>query len=196
MSDKHTSANSAPDTAHRREDMPYRDCAGCAVFNRDGKVLLGRRADMKNEPDAEAWQLPQGGIDDDEEPIDAALRELYEETSIRSVSILTAAPDWIEYDLPDDLLGKALKGKYRGQRQRWFALLFEGDESEINVAAPGGGKHHSEFSTWRWADLETIDASVAAFKRDAYRQIIAAFRHVPGEIANIDAIAGWGNAEQ
>jgi len=181
-----------------RDKMPYRDCAGIAVFNRDGKVFLGRRKSKTGEdaPEDHSWQLPQGGIDDNEDPMDAALRELFEETSIRSVSILTAAPDWISYDLPDNLLGKALKGKYRGQRQKWFAVLFEGDEAEIDVTEPGGGKHNAEFTVWRWEDLTRIDAFVVPFKRDAYRRIIAAFRDVPRRIADIDAIAGWGDDEQ
>ena len=128
------------------ETLPYRPCAGVVLFNREGKVLVGKRTHAGGDVPNHAWQLPQGGMDEGEEPIDAALRELYEETSVKSVSILTAAPDWIIYDLPDELMGKAFKGKYRGQKQRWFAFLFEGEESEINVLEPAGGEHEAE---WR-----------------------------------------------
>ena len=168
--------------AELRETLPYRDCAGAVVFNRQGQVFIGRRNDISpDEGDAGAWQFPQGGMDEGEEPIDAALRELYEETSIRSVEILTAAPDWIFYDLPDELLGAALKRKYRGQRQRWFALLFNGADSEVDVLSPGGG-HRAEFSAWRWEDLEKVPDLVVPFKRDAYRQVAAIFAEIPGQL--------------
>lgn len=163
-------------------DLPYRECAGVALFNRQGQVFIGQRAPAKNVTFMDAWQLPQGGIDKGEEPIDAAIRELYEETSVTSCSILTAAPDWITYDLPKDLIGKALKGKYRGQKQKWFAMLFEGDEAEINVTTPAEGAHPAEFTAWRWADLEDITSLIVPFKRDAYQQIIDAFKHVPQQI--------------
>lgn len=176
-----------PDTSKPdRDSLPYRPCAGTVVFNKDGQVLIGRRAVKGGDVPADAWQLPQGGIDKGEEPIDAALRELYEETSIRSVSILTAAPDWIYYDLPDDLLGKAFKGKYRGQKQMWFAFAFEGDESEIDVVHPGGGEHPAEFDAWRWEPLENVPDLIVPFKRDAYVQVVAAFAHVPKALAHPD----------
>lgn len=176
-----------------RESLPYRDCAGIALFNRQGKVMIGKRSGLETQEFA--WQLPQGGIDGDEEPLDAAIRELYEETSITSISVLTAAPDWIFYDLPDEVLGTGLRGKYRGQRQKWFAFLFEGEDSEINVTEPGGGKFPSEFSEWRWEALEKITELVVPFKRDAYAQIVAAFKHVPAAIPNLDAgLAPEGDA--
>lgn len=166
----------------QREQMPYRDCAGVVVFNRRGEVFVGQRQPGKAGPLDYSWQFPQGGIDAGEEPVDAALRELYEETSIASISILTAAPDWIFYDLPDELLGIALKGKYRGQRQKWFAVLFEGEDEEINVLAPGGGTHISEFCDWKWMKLEDVPGLVVPFKRDAYGQIAAAFQSLPERI--------------
>ncbi len=123
-----------------RETMPYRDCVGTAVFNDKGLVFIGRRK-PEEDPEASAehgspWQMPQGGIDKGEKPEATALRELFEETSIRSVEQIAEAPGWIYYDLPDDELGVALKGKYRGQRQRWFAFRFTGEESEIDVIEP------------------------------------------------------------
>lgn len=177
-----------------RETMPYRACAGIALFNRDGLVFIGRRRDYtENDDDHFAWQMPQGGIDDNEEPIDAALRELYEETNIATVSLLTAAPGWVLYDLPDDMLGSALKGKYRGQRQKWFAALFEGDETEIDVLSPGGGKHRAEFSAWRWEKLENLPAMVVPFKRSAYEDIVAAFRDIPEKLAGLSDKSGEGH---
>jgi len=170
MSENHTSPTMT------REAMPYRKCAGVAVFNAQGQIFVGRRKGMANDPEAAAGQLPQGGIDKGEEPEHAAFRELYEETSIRTVSLLAEAPAWIHYDLPDDLLGKALKGKYRGQQQRWFAGIFEGDEAEINVLAPGDGSEKAEFDAWRWEDLENLPELAVAFKRSAYAEIVAAFR--------------------
>ena len=126
-----------------REEMPYRDCVGIAVFNAEGLVFVGRRmpdgsAD-RTEVDA-PWQRPQGGIDKGETPIEAAWRELFEETSIRTADLIAEAPEWIYYDLPDEALGIALKGKYRGQRQRWFAFRFTGKDSDIDVTNPRARK--------------------------------------------------------
>jgi putative (di)nucleoside polyphosphate hydrolase len=170
----------------KREDMPYRDCVGVAVFNREGKVFIGRRKPDKWIEDktefAAPWQMPQGGIDKGEEPAVAALREMFEETSIRSVQPLGEAPDWVYYDLPDEALGIALKGKYRGQRQRWFAYLFTGEESEINVAEPGDGSMPAEFDVWRWEELGKLPDLVVAFKRDAYGKVVAAFAHLPAQV--------------
>lgn len=165
-----------------RESMPYRECVGVAVFNRRGQVFIGRRKKEKGATLDQAWQMPQGGIDKKEEPIDAALRELYEETSIQTVSILTAVDDWIYYDLPDEALGSALKGKYRGQKQKWFAVLFEGDEKEIDVLNPCGGEHPAEFDDWRWEDLSALPDLIVPFKRQAYEQIVAAFADVPSRL--------------
>lgn len=159
--------------------LPYRPCVGTVVFNRDGLVFLGERARnpelAENDP---PWQLPQGGIDEGEAPLDAAYRELYEETSIRSVSLLAEAEGWFDYDLPPDLVGIALKGRYRGQRQKWFAFRFEGDESEINVVAPGGGKHPVEFHSWRWERLAVLPELIVPFKRKVYQQVALAFAHL------------------
>ncbi|HWV20079.1 MAG TPA: RNA pyrophosphohydrolase [Devosia sp.] len=166
-----------------RQSLPYRDCVGIAVFNTRGNVFVGRRkkdVHWENEDELQApWQMPQGGIDEGEDPLRAALRELYEETSMTSVSLLAEAPEWIYYDLPDDALGIALKGKYRGQRQRWFAFAFTGDEAEIDVAAPGGGKFHAEFDAWRWERLSRTPSLIVPFKRDAYEKVVEAFIDIP-----------------
>ena len=170
----------------KRESLPYRDCVGIAVFNDRAQVFIGRRrADDLSEvtdPDALRWQMPQGGIDAGEAPVTAALRELFEETSIRSVELVAQAPDWIFYDLPGEALGIALKGKYRGQRQRWFACRFTGNESEINVDAPGDGSVPAEFDAWRWEALEELPNLIVPFKREAYQQVVTAFRHVPAKL--------------
>jgi putative (di)nucleoside polyphosphate hydrolase len=126
--------------------------------------------------------MPQGGIDKGESPLEAARRELFEETSVTSIELLAEAPGWIHYDLPDALLGSALKGKYRGQRQRWFAFRFTGADSEIDVKAPGGGAFHAEFDAWRWEDLSRTPDLIVDFKRDAYRQIVAAFVGMPARL--------------
>jgi putative (di)nucleoside polyphosphate hydrolase len=172
----------------KRQEMPYRDCVGAAVFNRDGRVFIGRRKpDPLTEDRSEIaapWQMPQGGIDKGEEAYPAALRELFEETSIRSVELLAEAPDWIYYDLPDEALGIALQGKYRGQRQRWFAFRFLGEEDEINVLEPGDGAMPAEFDAWRWERLETLPDLIVPFKRDAYRRIVAAFADMPSRVRN------------
>jgi putative (di)nucleoside polyphosphate hydrolase len=169
-----------------RETLPYRDCVGTAIFNADGLVFIGRRKPEDDPEDSSEfgapWQMPQGGIDKGEQPLDTAYRELFEETSIRSVELIAEAPEWIYYDLPDEALGIALKGKYRGQRQRWFAFRFTGDETEINVTEPGGGAHPAEFDRWRWETLEALPNLIVPFKRDAYLQIVAAFRDIPGQL--------------
>ena len=173
----------------KREDLPYRDCVGVAVFNRDGRVFIGRRKadpDLEDQTEVAApWQMPQGGIDKGEAPQPAALRELFEETSIRSVELLAEAPEWICYDLPDEALGIALKGKYRGQRQRWFAFRFLGEESEINVEAPGDGAMPAEFDAWRWEVLEKLPDIIVPFKRDAYLKVVAAFNGLPMEVRRL-----------
>jgi putative (di)nucleoside polyphosphate hydrolase len=159
-------------------DLPYRPCVGVMLINRQGLVWIGRRADKPNdEGSGQWWQMPQGGIDKGEDPYPAALRELYEETGMRSVSLLAEAPDWINYDLPPHLLGIALKGKYRGQTQKWFAFRFEGEESEIAINPPPGG-HSAEFDRWAWKPMFELPELIVPFKRKVYVQVIAAFRHL------------------
>lgn len=163
-----------------RERMPYRPCVGAMVLNAEGHVWAGRRiasTDSEMAGTAMLWQMPQGGIDKGEDALAAATRELYEETGIRSVSLLAEAPEWINYDLPDELLGKALKGKFRGQTQKWFAFRFEGDESEIAIDPPPGG-HEPEFDAWSWKPMAELPDLIVPFKRDVYVQVVAAFRHL------------------
>ena len=162
--------------------LPYRPCVGVMVLNRDGLVWAGRRIaeqDSEMAGAAKLWQMPQGGIDKGEEPLPAALRELYEETGMRSVSLLAEAPDWINYDLPPAVLGIALKGRYRGQIQRWFAFRVEGDESEIRINPPPGG-HDPEFDAWDWKPMRDLPDLIVPFKRKVYEEVVAAFAHLAG----------------
>ncbi|WP_159587560.1 RNA pyrophosphohydrolase [Chelativorans xinjiangense] len=164
----------------KAEDLPYRPCVGIMVLNAAGAVWAGRRlVEPRDELDGATmlWQMPQGGIDADEDPLKAARRELYEETGIRSVSLLAEAPSWITYDLPEHLVGVALKGRFRGQKQKWFAFRFEGEESEIAINPPPGG-HAAEFDAWAWKPMEELPRLIVPFKRQVYEDVVAAFRHL------------------
>ncbi len=157
------------------ESLPYRPCAGMMVLNHAGHVFIGQRADGPEHTDAaHAWQMPQGGIDESEDPYKAALRELYEETNIRSVEKLGEIAEWLVYDIPREILGQAWGGKYRGQKQKWYALRFTGEEREIDVASPPGG-HKPEFIAWRWAPMSELCSLVVPFKRHTYERVIAEF---------------------
>lgn len=149
--------------------LPYRPGVGLVVFNRQGLVFAGQRNDESHG----YWQFPQGGIDEGETPEEAALRELGEETGIRAATILAETPGWLDYDLPAALVGKVWKGRYRGQRQKWFALLFEGQDREIDITLD-----HPEFCAWRWMALDAMLGEVVPFKRALYAEIVAAFTPV------------------
>ncbi|HEU4660427.1 MAG TPA: RNA pyrophosphohydrolase [Pseudolabrys sp.] len=157
------------------EALPYRPCVGMLVLNRSGLVFIGRRAGGPEHTDAtHVWQMPQGGIDDNEHPYEAALRELYEETNIRSVEKLGEIEEWLTYDIPRDLIGQAWGGKYRGQKQKWYALRFTGDDSEIDISNPAG-THKPEFTAWRWAAIEELPALIVPFKLPVYERVIKEF---------------------
>ena len=158
------------------DSLPYRPCAGIMVLNRAGLVFVGRRKGGPEHVDAtHVWQMPQGGIDEGEDPYAGALRELYEETSIKSVEKLDEIADWLAYDIPRDIVGEAWKGQYRGQKQKWYALRFTGSDSEINITAPGGGHHKPEFIDWRWVEMKALPDLVVPFKRDIYEQVVKSF---------------------
>jgi len=158
------------------ESLPYRPCVGVAVLNRDGRVFVGRRIGGPEHVDlTHVWQMPQGGIDAGEDPWPAALRELYEETNIRSVTKLGEVPEWLTYDIPRAIIGEAWQGRYRGQRQKWYALRFTGNESEIDIAHPAGGAHKPEFGEWRWEKIEKLPSLVVPFKRGVYERVVAEF---------------------
>src|SRR5471030_1593784 len=143
-------------------DLPYRPCVGIMLFNTDGKVFVGKRIDQT----VEGWQMPQGGIDKGESPRDAALRELQEEAGTDKAEILGEMEEWVTYDLPEHLIGVAFHGKYKGQRQKWFAMRFTGRDNDIDLAA-----HEPEFSDFRWVTLDELPGLIVPFKRQIYRQV-------------------------
>ncbi|HRE59462.1 MAG TPA: RNA pyrophosphohydrolase [Micropepsaceae bacterium] len=163
--------------SHDHSRLPYRACVGAMLLNRKGHAFVGRRID-RDENGGEAWQMPQGGVDEGEELSRAALRELQEETGVTSAEIIAEAQDWLHYDLPPELIGVALKGRFRGQRQKWFALRFFGDESEINLAA-----HHPEFDAWNWVALDALPGLIVPFKRPVYEELVRIFAPVARALA-------------
>ncbi|WP_068311532.1 RNA pyrophosphohydrolase [Polycladidibacter hongkongensis] len=153
----------------------YRPCVGIMLINNSGKVWIGKRfGDKTPVDDAFAWQMPQGGIDEGEDAQAAALRELFEETSVRSVEILGQNSGWFSYDFPPEVQFNSKRGRYKGQKQRWFAMRFTGADSEINILTPPDG-HAQEFSEWRWVDADEVPKLIVPFKREVYQQVIAAF---------------------
>jgi putative (di)nucleoside polyphosphate hydrolase len=150
-----------------QSDLPYRPCVGLMLLNRKGQVFVGKRIDQT----VEGWQMPQGGIDAGEEPRQAAMRELKEEAGTDKAEIIGELDKWLTYDLPSHLVGIAFHGKYRGQRQKWFALRFLGKDSDIDLYA-----HEPEFAEWKWVDMEALLPLIVPFKRDTYAAVIAAFR--------------------
>ncbi|UVO49122.1 RNA pyrophosphohydrolase [Sphingomonas sp. SUN019] len=149
-------------------DLPYRPCAGVMLINRAGKVFVGQRIDAT----LEAWQMPQGGIDPGEDALTAAIRELGEEAGVapEHLELIAEAPEELTYDLPPEMIGKVWKGKYRGQRQRWFLFRFLGEDADVNIATS-----HPEFRAWRWSDPADLPRMIVPFKRTLYEQVLAGF---------------------
>jgi putative (di)nucleoside polyphosphate hydrolase len=148
-------------------NLPYRPCVGLMLLNASGQIFVGKRIDQT----VEGWQMPQGGIDAGEDPRTAVMRELKEETGTDKAEIIGEMDDWLNYDLPAHLVGIAFHGKYRGQRQKWFALRFRGKDSDFDLHT-----HEPEFAEWKWVDMDVLPSLIAPFKRDTYAKVIAAFR--------------------
>lgn len=144
----------------------YRPCVGIMLVNAESKVFVGRRIDQNSD----AWQMPQGGIDADELPPDAAKRELLEETSIASADFVAISDDWFYYDIPTDVTGGLWQGKFKGQKQLWFLMRFFGSDDEINLHTL-----HPEFSEWKWCEIEELVPGIVTFKRDVYQKVIDQF---------------------
>ncbi len=154
-------------TRTHKSGLPYRAGVGIMLMNADGQVFVGQRLDST----LEAWQMPQGGIDDGEDPRTAALRELEEETGVPAhlVEITAETEEWLYYDLPDDLIGTIWKGRYCGQRQKWFAMRFLGTDADVRIDT-----QHAEFRAWQWADRAQLSALIVPFKRALYEEVLAA----------------------
>ncbi len=143
--------------------LPLRVGVGAIVINKDNKIFFGKRKDQPNNK----WQMPQGGVNDGEDIMTAMRRELEEETSIKSFKILKEIDEWTEYELPNYLLGKIWRGKYRGQKQKWFILKFTGNDDEINL-----NTNHPEFIEWKWIEPKNLPNVIVDFKRDLYKKLL------------------------
>ena len=150
-------------------ELPYRSGVGIMLINQDDLVFVAKRIDSV----AEAWQMPQGGIDEGETPQQAALRELEEETGTTQATIIGEYPQWLSYDLPDDLVQKIWGGRFRGQRQKWFAMRFTGVDADINIATT-----HPEFCEWKWVKMPTLPDLIVPFKKPLYQTLVEGFQHL------------------
>jgi putative (di)nucleoside polyphosphate hydrolase len=149
--------------------LPYRPCVGIMLLSKDRKVFVAQRIEQV----IEAWQMPQGGIEDGEDPAVAALRELEEEIGTGHARIIAESRDWLSYDLPPELIGKAWRGKYRGQKMKWFAMDFLGADSDIDLNTA-----HPEFHQWRWEDMNKLPDVIVPFKRDMYATLVEEFGYL------------------
>ena len=149
--------------------LPYRPCVGVMLVNARNEVFVGQRKDHYKA----AWQMPQGGVEKNEDPREAAVRELWEETGVDPalVTVEAETDDWLPYELPLDLVPKLWKGRYRGQKQKWFLMRFAGTDADINIAT-----EHPEFSHWRWLAADELVDNIVPFKRDVYVAVLEAFR--------------------
>ena len=147
----------------KQNELPLRLGVGIIVLNKENKVFVGKRRDNP----INKWQMPQGGVDRGENLVNAMKRELKEETSIKSIEILKELEGWTEYELPDYLLGKIWRGKYRGQKQKWFIVRFLGKDEEINLKTT-----HPEFIEWQWLDIENLPSVIVHFKKKVYEKLL------------------------
>lgn len=155
-----------PENARSKEQLPYRDGVGVMLFNKQSEVFVARRIDTRSE----AWQMPQGGMDTGEAPLESALRELEEEIGTRNAQLVRESAQWHLYDLPDELIGVIWNGQYRGQRQKWFLMRFMGSDAEINLETA-----HPEFCEWKWARPQELPSLIVPFKRELYARLVEEF---------------------
>ena len=150
-----------------KNSLPLRVGVGAIVINKEKKIFVGKRKDHPNNK----WQMPQGGVNNGEDLLSALKRELEEETSIKSIKILKELDDWTEYELPNYLLGKIWRGKYRGQKQKWFILKFTGSDNEINLKTG-----NPEFIEWKWVNPESLPKIIVDFKKKLYEKLLLKIR--------------------
>ncbi len=163
------------------DDRPYRLGVGAVILNPEHQVWIGQRRPRKGEDLPNPWQMPQGGVDKGEDPTAAVLREVAEETGTAKVTLLAESDGWLTYDLPPEISRQAWKGRYRGQKQKWFALRFDGDDTDIDISAD----KKPEFLDWRWAPLADLPGLVVPFKRPLYHAVVETFAHlVPEDTSN------------
>lgn len=149
--------------------LPYRPCVGVMLLNDANKVFVAKRIDMRSE----AWQMPQGGIDEGETPEQAAMREMLEEIGTDNAEIIAENSGWLNYDLPEHLVPKLWDGQFRGQKQKWFALRYRGTDADINIDT-----ETPEFSEWKWADMRSLPDIIVPFKRELYAKLVTEFAHL------------------
>ena len=151
------------------EMRPYRPCVGIMLLNMNNQVFVGQRLDRS----VEAWQMPQGGIDEGEEPSRAGFREMMEEIGTNRAELIEERREWLNYDIPQDLADQLWKGRFRGQAQKWLAFRFTGTDNDINI-----NTDEPEFRSWKWADAAELPELAVPFKRDVYQRVLAEFRHL------------------
>lgn len=161
-----------------KDKQLYRKGVGAVLFNKDGRVFVAQRIDTPGD----AWQMPQGGIDKGEDPADAVMRELEEEIGTNHAEIIEETKGWLYYDIPDGLSRTLWGGKYKGQRQKWFALRYLGHDDHIDIQA----HHHPEFSEWKWVALDQVPDLIVPFKQSLYKDIVERFSHIPAMLAKAD----------
>ena len=151
------------------KELPLRMGVGIAILNSKNKVFVGKRKDNP----LDKWQMPQGGVDSNESLLQAMKRELLEETSIKNIKVLKEFDQWLEYELPENLIGKIWKGKYRGQKQKWFVVKFLGDDREINIDTK-----NAEFMEWKWIDIDLLPDLIVLFKKHVYKKVLVELKKI------------------